>query len=249
MTVDEQRFFEELEVFRGGAEEASQFLYAYLTVARRARESRRVLRHLRENSTFWVTVQAALQRSCLIALGRLFDQNSQHNLDRLLGLATRGRALIFSRAALRERKRAVLDPSRLAEYMGEAYEPTAGDFRDIRRRVARLRRVYNASYRDIRDTFAHVGATQPQEIAQIYARTRTAELQRLVVDLLTLRQVLWALFMDGRRPTWRRPRYSARPVRGMDAWKSVTTDPPHERIVHQAECVLAQASRRSSRRT
>ncbi len=249
MSTEGQRFLDELEVFRTGTEGASQYLYAYLTINRRARDRVRVRRHVRENSTFWVTAQSALQTSCLIALGRVFDQNSQHNLDRLMGLAAQGRLSIFTREALRERKRqGGPEPKWLAQYIADAYVPSADDFRQMRRRVRDLRKVYEASYRGLRDSFAHVGTTEQSAIAQLYARTKIRELQRLVVRLLALHDALWGLFWDGRRPVVRQLRFSARPVPGLDAWAPVTTARPHERIVLQAERVLAQASRSAPRR-
>jgi hypothetical protein len=249
LTAEEQRFLDELEVLCAGAEAASQYLYAYLAIALRARDRQRVRRHVRENSTFWVTVQSALQTSCLIALGRVFDQNSQHNLDRLTGLATRGRLSIFTHGALRERKRrGGPEPKWLAQYIADADVPSADDFREMRRRVRDLRKVYEARYRELRDSFAHVGTTEQSAIAQLYGRAKIRELQRLVVRLLALHDALWGLFWDGRRPVVRQLRFSARPVPGLDAWAPVTTARPHERIVLQAERVLAQASRGSEGR-
>jgi HEPN superfamily AbiU2-like protein len=248
LTAEEQ-FLEELDVFREGAEAASQYLYAYLTIDRLARERQRVRQHVGENATFWLTVQSALQISLLMALHRVFDQQSAHNLDRLIRLAERHRLGLFSRAALARRKSGGgPDPSWLTQYVSAAHEPTVDDIRELRRRVAGLRRVYEPRYRDLRHVHAHTKAASATEIAQLFARTRVAELQQLVVALLALHEALWQLFWNGVRPLVRKMRSSARPVRGLDAWSPVTTSRPHERIVLQAERVLREASRPAPRR-
>jgi hypothetical protein len=243
MTGDEATFAAELETFRETAEEASQYLYAYLAIHRGAKERQRVLKQLQRNSLFWLTVTSSLQVSLMVTLGRVFDQRSAHNLDRLIGLAQQGRSL-FSRPHLAARKRGGgNDPPWLQSFIAEAYEPTAADFRDVRKRVARLRRVYEKAYRDLRNrVFAHREVADAAEASRLFSLTNVEELKRLVVSLLSLHESLWGLFVDGRRPSFRRLRYSAKPERGVDAWSTVTVTRPHERILLQAEEVLKRAS-------
>jgi len=82
MNDEGARFAAELDVFRKATDEASQYLYAYLTIHRMARRRRRVEVQFRRNSLFWLTLASSLQISLLITLGRVFDQKSKHNLDR-----------------------------------------------------------------------------------------------------------------------------------------------------------------------
>jgi hypothetical protein len=243
MTDDEATFSAELETFRQAAEEASQFLYAYLAIHRLAKARRRVLKEMQRNSLFWLTVTASLQTSLIVTLGRIFDQKSKHNLDRVVGLGQR-RQSVFSRAALATRKRGGGNAAPwLQAYIRDAYVPDAADFRAMRKRVAGLRRVYEKSYRALRQrVFAHRETTDVAEVAQLFALTNVEELKRLVASLLAFHEALWGLFWDGRRPAIRRLRYSARPARDLDAWSQVTTARPHERIVLQAEDVLKRAS-------
>jgi hypothetical protein len=126
----EAEFKRELEVFRGEASEASQFLYAFLSVHAVAGESEHVYRLLNTAPLFWNTILGGLQTAAFIALGRVFDRQSAHSVDRLLNLASKN-PHIFSKAALGRRKRED-SPGRhewLASYLQTAYVPTPRDLR------------------------------------------------------------------------------------------------------------------------
>ena len=96
MNQPEDIFANELEVFRTEAESGIQFFYSYLAVHAVAGEHKDVHRLLNKAPLFWNTALGALQTSTFIALGRVFDQNSKHNVDRLLKIAQSNMA-IFSK--------------------------------------------------------------------------------------------------------------------------------------------------------
>ena len=77
-----EAFEHELEIFRTEAEAAAQFFYAYLSVHETAGRHPTVFRLLNTAPLFWNTNLGALQTSAFIALGRIFDQDSPHNIDR-----------------------------------------------------------------------------------------------------------------------------------------------------------------------
>lgn len=58
---------------------------------------------LNQAPLFWNTCLGALQTASIIALGRVFDQSSEHNIDRVLGIAQKNLG-IFSKSALGLRK-------------------------------------------------------------------------------------------------------------------------------------------------
>ncbi len=239
MTIDEQRFLQELEVFRGECEAASQHLYAYLTIRRVARQSKAVLRALNRHALFWNTAMGALQQSALVTLGRVFDQDTPHNVDVLLGLAARARA-IFSKAALAARKAEAGVHSPWAErFAAGAYEPTPNDFRTLRAHIKKARRIYERRYRELRNrVYAHTVAHGQAEVAPLAAQAHIGELKRLLVSLLSVHDALWNLFWNGRAPIPRRARYSAKPLRAIR-----TPDPPRDRIVVEVEAILKEAAR------
>jgi hypothetical protein len=96
-------FGRELEVFRSEEETAQQYFFSYLALRNLPANDGEILRLMNEAPLFWITTRHALLLSAFVALGRLFDQDSRHNLDRLLKTAIEDRTL-FSRAGLAKRR-------------------------------------------------------------------------------------------------------------------------------------------------
>ena len=205
MTSPEAQFERELEVFRTEAETAIQFFYAYLTVHAVAKDHEPVRRLLNTAPLFWNTNLGALQTAAFMALGRVFDQDSRHNLDQLLRIAQNNRS-IFSKASLGARKQGTssTSPDWLAEYLRDAYVPTPADFRRLRAHVRKHRRVYEANYRDLRHRlFAHKEVSARAGINALFAKTNIRELQKMLAFLGSLYEALWQLFFNGRKPVLR----------------------------------------------
>jgi hypothetical protein len=149
--TDEAKFDQELELYRQECESAAQFFFGYLAIHEVARRREAVWELLNRNAMFWNTASGAMQTAAIIAVGRVFDQGSPHNIDRVLKLAQDSPS-IFSRTALGRRKQAGAPqaPSWLAEYLDKAYVPVTADFRRLRAHVKKRRRIYEANYRDLR---------------------------------------------------------------------------------------------------
>ena len=126
-------FETELEIFRTEADAAAQYLYAYLSIHETAGHRRSVHALLNTAPLFWNTTLSALQAGAFIVLGRIFDQESTHNVDRLLSTAQSNLGL-FSKTALGSRKQGPSSeaPPWLADYLDQSYVPNAGDFRKLR---------------------------------------------------------------------------------------------------------------------
>jgi hypothetical protein len=139
----EGRFEYELEVFRKEADEAAQHFYSYLTMHAVAGENKPIRQLFNSEPLFWLTALRALQTSFFIVLGRIFSQESEHNLDRLLRVAEEYQR-IFSRDELARRKRGIAGLD-VEKCVLKAYVPTSDDFREFRRRVQARRRVYEGS--------------------------------------------------------------------------------------------------------
>ena len=101
----EDEFSRELGIFRGGAESGAQFFYSYLAVHELAKRDRRLFRLLDENALFWNTALGGLQTGAIMALGRIFDHRSPHNLNTLVRLVSQHRGM-FAKTALGKRNRA-----------------------------------------------------------------------------------------------------------------------------------------------
>jgi hypothetical protein len=254
MNNRENAFRDELEVFRTEAEEAIRFSYAYLTINSALAHNEKALRIVNEAPLFWGTIAEALQTSFFIALGRVFDQNSQHNIDRLLKVAQQYNVDIFSKGALEARKR---KGSQNADewidgYMKHVYVPTANDFRRLRKHVSKCRRVYENGYRDIRDQFyAHKMLSKPDDVQKLFAKANIREMQKLSIFLSRLHDCLWELFHNGRKPVLRPMKYSVKAMRKAEIpkWQSRHVQ---KQMVHETEKffrILSSVTNQEIRRT
>src|SRR3989338_4947410 len=204
-------FEAQLELFRTEAESAIQFFYAWQAVHAVAVKDKSVVRLLNQAPLFWNTSLAALQASSLVALGRIFDPDQKnHSVTRLLAHAM-ANLPIFSRESLAERKR-MSSPNAdewLPDFLADTHEPTIEDFRRLKRLLASRRKIYEEKYRPLRHKiFAHRGVLDRAEMKSLFAKTNTRELQQLLVFLSRLHEVLWQLYFNGRRPSFKPARFS-----------------------------------------
>jgi hypothetical protein len=192
--------------FDGGHRNA----FAEIPVHAVAGDAPAVFKLLNTAPLFWNTNLGALQTATFVALGRIFDQDSTHNVDRVLKIA-QDNAHIFSKAALGERKRKA-SPGRiewLDSYLRHSYVPRPSDFRRLRKLVRKYRRSYEEKYRDLRHkVFARKVVSDGQAVAALFAKTNVRELQRMLVFLDALYDALFQLYVNGRKPVLRKRRYS-----------------------------------------
>lgn len=237
-------FEHELETFRKEAEAGIQFLYAYLAVHTVAADHKSVYQLLNQAPLFWNTSLDALQTAAFIALGRVFDQRSAHNLDALIGMA-QTHIEIFSKTALGRRRQGTnpAPPEWLDDFLRDAYEPTPEDFRRLRAHIRRWRKIYDSNYRDIRrKLFAHKEVSEQAQIDALVEKTNVKELQRMSVFLGSFHDSLWQLFYNGRKPVLRPRRYSIDRMRDKPlprGWIKTV----QERIVHEVQQFLMAASK------
>jgi hypothetical protein len=244
MTPD-QLFVRELEIFRKEEESGAQFFYAELALHAVAYENKQVHALLNTAPLFWNTCAGALQTAAFMALGRVFDQQSNHNVDTLLRIAQQNLA-IFSKDSLAQRKQATSAerPEWLDEYLRSVYVPTADDFRRLRLHIKRRRRIYESNYRDLRHKFfAHKEVADEADTAVLFGKGTIGELQRLFAFLGALHEALWQLYFNGQKPTLRPRRYSVKRMRDVPS-PFLTSATVQERILHETERFLVSASTR-----
>ena len=111
---------------------------------------------------------------------------------------------IFSKEALRRRKQKEapnLTPSELDDFFRSVYEPTPDDFRNLRKCVAKWRKIYESNYSDIRHKFfAHKEFSDREEIDTLFANAKIDELKSMLIFLSSLHNALEQLFVNGRKP-------------------------------------------------
>ena len=246
MNQPEDIFANELEVFRTEAESAIQFFYSYLSIHAVAGEHKEVHRLLNTAPLFWNTALGALQTSTFIALGRVFDQNSKHNVDRLIKIA-QSNMDIFSKESLAGRKRRGSDNADewLDEYLRDVYVPNADDFRRLRRHIAKRRKIYERDYRNIRHKiFAHKVVSEKGEMHALFGKTNIRELQKLLIFLRRLHEALWQLYHNGRKPTLQPARYSVKRIREQPSPQN-RGQGLQERLTHEIEAFLSTAANKA----
>ncbi|MBZ0167817.1 hypothetical protein MELA_02903 [Candidatus Methylomirabilis lanthanidiphila] len=230
-------------MFRGEAESAIQFFYAWRAVNEVASNNKEVVAILNKAPLFWNTSLGALQTSAFIALGRVFDQRSNtHNINRLLHIGEQNPE-IFSLEALAERKRGVSSTADewLDEYLRDAYVPTPNDFRRLRKHVATRRKIYEASFRPIRHkVFAHKQLSTQVDTEALFANAKIRDIQQLLIFLRRLHEALWQLFFNGRKPILRPAPYS---VSQMLAQPRPNGHSLQERLTRETEAFLKLIAR------
>jgi hypothetical protein len=195
-------FEKELEIFRTEEEVAQQYFFAYLSVRNLAGKNEDVRRMMNKTPLFWITTHHAMLLSAFMALGRIFDQQSTHNIDRIISIAEKN-ITIFSTAALMARKQAGgLTREQAIDYVADRHELTSTDLRALRRMIARWRGVYEERYRDVRHkVFAHKQTADTEDANKLLAKTNVEEMKSLFAFLSALYSALWELFNNGREPT------------------------------------------------
>jgi AbiU2 len=148
--LHETEFERELESFRRDEEEAQQHFFCWLAVRDMAARNAVVLGVMNATPLFWLTTHHAMLLAAFVALGRVFDQDSEHNLDRLMGAASDDLS-IFSKEALRQRKQAVISKEQAAPLVQDVHELTPTDIRLLKGQIRAKRGIYEARYREIRD--------------------------------------------------------------------------------------------------
>jgi len=155
---------------------------------------------------FWSLNTYALQTTFFIAFGRIFDNRNDSFSIQKLTEATIANPALFSKAALRERKRRIsriagADPSWLVDFVDQAWEPTAADLEPLRAALAPHLDKFKAIYRPIRHKyFAHRGTESQQAIEALFGKTLKTDVAEILGFLHT---VLWAIremALNGQRP-------------------------------------------------
>jgi hypothetical protein len=200
--VVQTQFEIELEIFRTEEETAQQYFFCYLSVRSLAAKNAAVLAAMNATPLFWITTHHAMLLSAIVALGRIFDQGSKHNVDRLMSIAS-GDLTVFSKAALAARKESMgLTKQQAANYVADKHELSAQDIRALRKEIAARRQIYEDRYRKVRHKiFAHKGVSNVQEANELLAKTSVDELKALFAFLSALYSALWELFHNGRKPS------------------------------------------------
>jgi len=197
--MSQTEFEHELEIFRTDEEAAQQAFFCWLSFRHAMVRDKKVHRAVNVTPLFWRTTHHAMLLSAFITLGRTFDQDSHHNLDRLVDIFARD-VPSFSKDALRRRKELVISAAEAARYVEGKHELTSDDVRLIKKQIGVRRRIYQERYRAVRDQFAHHGLPDLGQREELFARTNIEEMKDLFGFLYALHDALWEAFQNGFAP-------------------------------------------------
>jgi hypothetical protein len=201
--MTDEHFERELQIFRKETDEAAQCFHAYLAVHKKAGRTR-VRDFLNRTPLFWKTCLAALQTASFIALARIFDEDSPHNLNSIIRLAQNNVGIFSKESHARRKRKDVKPPQSFSEFLQDVYEPTSADFKHIRALIKEPRKIYQTKYADLRHGwFAHEGLSE-REAALLFADTDIREFQGLLAFLGSMSEAFWQLFFNGTKPSVQR---------------------------------------------
>jgi hypothetical protein len=226
-------FEQELEIFRTDEEAAQQAFFCWLSVRYAMLNDKEVHRAVNEGPLFWRTTHHAMLLSAFITLGRTFDQDSHHNLDRLIDIFARD-VPSFSRDALRQRKELVISAEEAARYVEGKHELTPDDVRLIKKQIAVRRSVYQERYRAVRDQFAHHGLPDLAQREELFAKTNIEEMKDLFGFLYALHDALWEAFQNGFAPAVKTYKFILPPAPVIHGRRLA----PGERVFHEGAAML-----------
>jgi hypothetical protein len=204
MTSEE--YWRMFHAVRGDIESAMASNAAYFKIQNMAAGDRKILQKYNRTPDFWRLCAHAFQKTFFISLGCVFDKRRDawsiydliDNTIKYVGL--------FSKSALRERKRATSsmdgkDPAWLDNYMATAWEPTRKDLEELRDAHAPHAQKFNETYQPIRHIhFAHRGKASAEDIYELFGRTQIDDATEMLRFLYTLVFEIWEIYLNGRKP-------------------------------------------------
>jgi hypothetical protein len=191
---------------RGDVEAAVACNNTYLTINRLAAADREILDKYQRSAAFWRINALALQTTFFMAFGRIFDERHDTLSIQKLIQATIANPAIFSKAALRERKRqssrvSGADPPWLVDFVDQKWEPTAADLQPFELALTPHVDKFRIIYQPIRHKyFAHRGTEDQKAIEELFSKTLKTDVAEILGFLHT---VLWAInemAWNGKKP-------------------------------------------------
>jgi hypothetical protein len=178
----------------------------YLTINRLAAADREINEKYQRSASFWRVNTYALQTTFFIAFGRIFDNHRDTFSISKLVEATIANPAIFSKDALRERKRRSskivgADPKWLTDFIDQASEPTVDQLRSLEEALKPHVEKFVAIYQPIRHKyFAHRGTESQQVIELLFGKTLKTEVAEIFGFLHTLLWAINEMAWNGKKP-------------------------------------------------
>jgi hypothetical protein len=205
-TPEEDRFWRLFEAMRADVAAAVKSNLIYLTIHNVRASALDIQEKLGTFPEFWTTVMFSLQTTFFVSLGRLFDRDSNALSVKKLLETTINTPTIFSKNALRRRKRFDCriqgdDPQWLCDYINNAWEPARADLDELLKALEPHSAKFKQIYKPIRDRiYAHRSKEDETEVYALFGKTSIGDIEGILRFLHTLLWALRELALDGRKP-------------------------------------------------
>ena len=180
---------------------ASFTFYSWKSIKNIIATDKDVLRAMNSNAFSWGIILYSLECSFFVTLGRIFDADpAAFSIFKLLQ-SCQTHITDFSKSQLRLRKSILgLDPESLDKYISSAYEPTAEDFRILRKEVSKWTTLFQRIYQPIRHKlFAHKEIEIIESHHQLFNKTQIGQVQEMLSFLHGVEQFVLELYQNGRK--------------------------------------------------
>jgi hypothetical protein len=202
----DKEYWRTFDLIRADVEAAIRSNHTFLTIHRLAAEDATIYEKYNRCAEFWTLNAFALQTTFFIIFGRVFDtRRDAHSVQKLIE-ATIVNEAIFSKIALRERKRIVSkitgpDPDWLVVSVNDAWEPTIVDLKALKTALTLHYDKFRAIYQPIRhQVYAHKSIQDDAAISALFSKTLTADVIEILRFLHTLLWAIWEMAWNGKRP-------------------------------------------------
>jgi hypothetical protein len=201
MRALEIEFEDRLDMFGKEVEAANQFYYSSMAIHHTYSVDQSVKKALDGHGLVTMTVLAGLQTSMIVTLGRIFDNESNYTIHKLLTFM-REHPELFTTEALRARKVRANYPKPVDSWIDRHFShvPTLEDFNELGRLLRPHRRMYNDKLDDIRDKwFAH-REVDSLKANELFAKTDLGEVEDTLGFLLGFGSAIWQWYYNGTKP-------------------------------------------------
>ena len=194
------------EFVRGDVESAIRTNFTYLTIHRLAAEDPLIFDKYDRFAEFWNLNSYSLQTTFFVTFGRIFDtRRDVYSVHKVVDDMIHS-PFLFSRSALRARKRKMSgisgdDPPWLVEYVDNAWEPVQTDLAGLRVALAPSYAKFKAIYQPIRhQVFAHRSIQDQKAIGALFEKTLIADVEEVLRFLHTLFWTIWEMAWNAKTP-------------------------------------------------
>jgi hypothetical protein len=204
--VTEGQYWEMFESIRGDILGAIESHHVYIAIRNLVAKDAEISAKVNRIPSFWHLNAYALQTTFFIAFGRIFDRTSGTWSIEDLVEATIDHPGFFSRETLRKRRREMggvpegdPDPDGLAEYLGNAWEPTRKDLEVLRTSLVPHSEKFKQIYQPIRHGyFAHRARVSRADVEEWFGKALVGDINEILRFLYTVVGAIKQMALDGK---------------------------------------------------